>query len=213
MLRQMPSGISIAFLISFLSISLSAEAAVCTNAGFGGTDISNRVDATNATTNSGCQVGNATTPHSPDPQTRANLDALFGYSDWTIIANPFASPFSRAGTYNIGASFFDIYDRGMLLFQSADPSDSLPSNYVGYLLLAANGTTGNWLSPFDDNDGCSYSICQNKVAYIKLLGHIKPTGGPSPSPVPLPAPVFLLAAAIASIGFLRSRRKRRTVVV
>jgi hypothetical protein len=199
---------------SFLSMTSVASAALCTNAGFGGANISGRVDATGATTNSGCQIGTTTSPHTPDPQTRANADLMFGYSDWVIISNPLYSPNSTSGSYNIGASFFSTYDRGLLLFQGADPADSLPQNYVGYLLLAANGTTGTWTSPFDDKDGCYYGYgCLNKVAYIKLLGHVTPPGANTPSPVPLPAPFLLLVTALGALGVSGWWTKRRALRV
>lgn len=196
---------------SLLSMTPVANAAVCTNAGYSGNDISGRVNADGPTTNSGCQVGTTTTPHNPDPQTRANADAMFGYTNWTIISNPLYHPNSTSGSYNIGANFFSTYDQALLLFQSEDPGDSLPPYYVGYLLLAANGTTGTWVSPFDDEDGCSYYYghpygCKNKVAYIKLLGRIDP-----PAPVPLPAPFFLLAMALSAFGVAGWYRKRNTL--
>jgi hypothetical protein len=195
---------SIAF-AAFVGITGAASAATCVGAGTFGVDISSRVNADGATTNSGCQVGTTSTPHAPDPQTRANADLMFGFSDWVIhpSGNAFLSPDAASGSYTLPAGFFTTYDRALLLFQSEFPFLSTPQNYVGYLLLAANGTTGTWSSPFDF---LGYPI---DVAHIKLLYHLAPTGGPGPSPVPLPAPFLLLGLALGGLGVGRWWKNRR----
>jgi hypothetical protein len=121
-----------------------------------------------------------------------------------LISNPLQTPYATSGTWNIGANFFNTYDRGLLVFGSYDPYDSLPINYVGYLILAANGTSGTWTSPFDDEDYYwGHYGAKVKVAYIKLFGHLKAPPGPGPSPVPLPAPFLLFAAAVGGLGAMR----------
>jgi len=200
---------------AIMSTSSIASAATCVGAGYGGADITSRLNADGATTNSGCEVGTTTSPHSPNPQSRANADALFGVTNWILISNPLSSPNSTAGTYNLNAviaNFFTIYDKALFMFQAADPSDSLPENYVAYMLTAANGAAGSWTSPFDNEDWWErdwYGKYYNKVAYIKLLGQLKPPGGPSP--VPLPAPFLLLGLALAGLGFGKWWKSRRTM--
>jgi hypothetical protein len=184
---------------ALLSISSIASAAVCTSAGFGGTDISGRV-----VTNSGCEVGTTNN----DSTTQVNLDTMNGFSDWSLVSALGEPSNTLSGSWDLGANFFDTYDRALLVFKDGE---GVPANYVGYLILEANGTSGTWTTPFAN----ATNGVPKDVSHINVYGHrcdgLCPDPGPGPSPVPLPAPFLLLGLALGGLGAARWLKNRRTV--
>jgi hypothetical protein len=159
-----------------------ANAATCTTAGFGSTDITNKLIP-----NNGCQVGSVNV----DSQAQVNADALFGRTDWQFIETGLAG---LAGTWDLGVTFFATHSAGVVLLR--DGPTNVPSQYVAWLELSA--TSGTYTTPFSTPNGTPTA-----AFHYSYYG-----APPGPSPVPLPAPFLLLGLALGGLGVGRWWKNR-----
>lgn len=77
--------------------------------------------------------------------------------------------------------------------------------YVGYLILAANGTSGSWDSPFKNPNNGNLK----DVSHLNYYGWIDPRGGGNPpGEVPVPAAFLLMGTVLAGAGGIAGWRRR-----
>jgi hypothetical protein len=181
-----------AVLFGASALVTSVEAATC-NIGGGYGDISG-----NVTSNSGCQIGSTNN----DSVTQVNADAIGGVSGWQLIDDLELE--GKSGTWNIGANFFDTYSQGLLVFKSGE-GNTVPDDYVGYVILPANGTSGTWVTMFAQANDADKD---KDVSHVNLYAYIG--GGPAPDPTPLPGAVLLMGSVLAGSGGIAAWRRRRS---
>ena len=174
----------------------------------------------NVTPNIGCAVlkGEANNNNS-------NVDGMFGVADWTAIAKVDPLPGTDgalkivgdklSGTWSVLQDVFYTYESVMLVFK--DGSNAQPSNIVGYLI---DVTSGNYDSPHFDwmppkNGKPGYWKAKD-ISHVSLyVGNKKDCdiivefcGPPGVDPIPVPAGLPLLLTALASVGII-SRKARK----
>jgi len=99
------------------------------------------------------------------------------------------------GNWSIFNAATNLYGEFMMVFKSAQGSNTDPAAFVGYIL---NGTSGTWLSPFFATTG---------IAGRRTLSNVELYGRGDPSVIPLPAAGWLLLGGLGGLAALRRRRK------
>jgi hypothetical protein len=164
------------------------------------------VDASNRVSNNiGCEYANGFANFGGNP-----YDNVFFGGGWTEIDRDNGALDSSGALQGSGSTlggnygvFAPGYDMFVLVFKSANESNTAPGVAVAYLLDSVQA--GSFLTPFAKTngkcDGTTYVKCERDISHWALLG--KNTGTPQ---VPLPAGLPLLAAGVLAFGALRSRK-------
>ncbi|MGR3660756.1 MAG: VPLPA-CTERM sorting domain-containing protein [Paracoccaceae bacterium] len=177
-----------------------------------------KCDIANVTGSVACQIGSANNDKFSARLEQVNVDKMFGELGWELLAkdnrlngtiDDGADPLNltfvadkaantrRSGFWSIDVNAFTKFTKLMLVFKGSNSDETIPSNYIGYLISNSGGALSDlaYNTPFFKMDGDR--VKYQNISHATLYGI---------SAVPLPAAGFLLIGAFGALGAMRRRK-------